>query len=111
MYSTADLARLAAALLGGGLRRLLKPAERVPAPPPRARPFAGFFSFANLTFYEVQAAGPRGELHLRQFGPRVEALVPAAFRTLALRRVRGRVFQLHVAREFRCALPLGEAWL
>ncbi|XP_048638665.1 putative beta-lactamase-like 1 [Marmota marmota marmota] len=46
-----------------------------------------------------------------KFGPRVEALVPPAFRTLALRHVRGRVFQLHVAREFPCALPLGDSWL
>ncbi|XP_045402023.1 putative beta-lactamase-like 1 [Lemur catta] len=85
-------------------------AEPSPAPPPSARPFAGYFTFANLTFYEVRA-GPAGELRLRQFGPRVEALVPPAFRTLALRHLRGRVFRLHVAREFPCALPLGDAWL
>ncbi|XP_003935055.3 putative beta-lactamase-like 1 [Saimiri boliviensis] len=92
------------------LERALREAEPDPAPPPSARPFAGYFTFANLTFYEVRA-GPAGELHLRQFGPRVEALVPPAFRTLALRHLRGRVFQLHVAREFPCALPLGDAWL
>ncbi|VFV24744.1 Hypothetical predicted protein [Lynx pardinus] len=69
------------------------------APEPRA-----------ATFYEVRP-GPEGELRLRQFGPRVEALVPPAFRTLALRHLRGRVFQLHVAREFPCELPLGDAWL
>ncbi|XP_037596663.1 putative beta-lactamase-like 1 [Cebus imitator] len=92
------------------LERALREAEPDPAPPPSARPFAGYFTFANLTFYEVRA-GPAGELHLRQFGPRVEALVPPEFRTLALRHLRGRVFQLHVAREFPCALPLGDAWL
>ena len=42
---------------------------------------------------------------------KLKALVPAAFRTLTLRHVRGRVFQLHVAREFPCALPLGDSWL
>ncbi|XP_018895070.1 putative beta-lactamase-like 1 [Gorilla gorilla gorilla] len=92
------------------LERALREAEPGPAPPPSARPFAGYFTFANLTFYEVRA-GPAGELRLRQFGPRVEALVPPAFRTLALRHLHGRVFQLHVAREFPCALPLGDAWL
>ncbi|XP_008964821.4 putative beta-lactamase-like 1 [Pan paniscus] len=92
------------------LERALREAEPGPAPPPSARPFAGHFTFANLTFYEVRA-GPAGELRLRQFGPRVEALVPPAFRTLALRHLHGRVFQLHVAREFPCALPLGDAWL
>uniref|UniRef100_A0A2I3TQZ2 Lactamase beta like 1 n=1 Tax=Pan troglodytes TaxID=9598 RepID=A0A2I3TQZ2_PANTR len=92
------------------LERALREAEPGPAPPPSARPFAGHFTFANLTFYEV-CAGPAGELRLRQFGPRVEALVPPAFRTLALRHLHGRVFQLHVAREFPCALPLGDAWL
>nr|XP_008964821.3 putative beta-lactamase-like 1 [Pan paniscus] len=92
------------------LERALREAEPGLAPPPSARPFAGHFTFANLTFYEVRA-GPAGELRLRQFGPRVEALVPPAFRTLALRHLHGRVFQLHVAREFPCALPLGDAWL
>uniref|UniRef100_A0A2K5DER8 Lactamase beta like 1 n=1 Tax=Aotus nancymaae TaxID=37293 RepID=A0A2K5DER8_AOTNA len=92
------------------LENALREAEPGPAPPPSARPFVGYFTFANLTFYEVRA-GPAGELRLRQFGPRVEALVPPAFRTLALRHLRGRVFQLHVAREFPCALPLGDAWL
>ncbi|XP_017741949.1 PREDICTED: putative beta-lactamase-like 1 [Rhinopithecus bieti] len=92
------------------LEGALREAEPGPAPPPSAHPFAGYFTFANLTFYEVRA-GPAGELRLRQFGPRVEALVPPAFRTLALRHLHGRVFQLHVAREFPCTLPLGDAWL
>ncbi|XP_069893095.1 putative beta-lactamase-like 1 [Dipodomys merriami] len=106
-----DLVSRAYDVLLPALERALREAERRPAPPPSARPFAGFFTFANLTFYEVRA-GPEGELRLRQFGPRVEALVPPAFRTLALRHVRGRVFQLHVARAFPCALPLGgDAWL
>ncbi|XP_021017317.1 putative beta-lactamase-like 1 [Mus caroli] len=108
---THDLVADALDTLLPALERALREAELAPAPPPRARPFAGFFTFANRTFYEVRAAGPRGELRLRQFGPRVEALVPAAFRSLALRHVRGRVFQLHVAREFPCALPLADAWL
>ncbi|XP_004637675.1 putative beta-lactamase-like 1 [Octodon degus] len=101
-----DLVADAYDVLVPALERALREAERSPAPPPSARPFAGYFTFANITFYEVRA-GPAGELRLRQFGPRVEALVPPAFRTLALRHVRGRVFQLHVAREFPCSLPLG----
>ncbi|XP_005317629.2 putative beta-lactamase-like 1 isoform X2 [Ictidomys tridecemlineatus] len=105
-----DLVAQAYDVLLPAMERALREAERSPAPPPSARPFAGYFTFANRTFYQVHA-GPAGELRLRQFGPRVEALVPPAFRTLALRHVRGRVFQLHVAREFPCALPLGDAWL
>ncbi|XP_063091798.1 putative beta-lactamase-like 1 isoform X2 [Cavia porcellus] len=105
-----DLVADAYDVLVPALERALREAERSPAPPPSARPFAGYFTFSNRTFYEVRA-GPAGELLLRQFGPRVEALVPPAFRTLALRHVRGRVFQLHVARQFPCALPLGDSWL
>ncbi|CAK7320388.1 Putative beta-lactamase-like 1 [Vulpes lagopus] len=105
-----DLVARAYDALLPALERALREAEPRPAPPPSARPFAGYFTFANLTFYEVRP-GPAGELRLRQFGPRVGALVPPAFRTLALRHLRGRVFQLHVAREFPCALPLGDAWL
>ncbi|KAM5248677.1 putative beta-lactamase-like 1 [Ctenodactylus gundi] len=92
------------------LERAFREADHSPAPPPSARPFTGYFTFANRTFYEVRP-GPAGELRLRQFGPRVEALVPPAFRTLELRHVGGRVFQLYVAREFPCALPLGDTWL
>ncbi|XP_059751555.1 putative beta-lactamase-like 1 [Balaenoptera ricei] len=105
-----DLVAQAYDVLLPAMERALREAALSPAPPPSARPFAGYFTFANLTFYEVRA-GPAGELRLRQFGPRVEALVPPAFRTLALRHLRGRVFQLHVAREFPCALPLGDSWL
>ncbi|XP_058918330.1 putative beta-lactamase-like 1 [Kogia breviceps] len=105
-----DLVAQAYDVLLPAMERALREAALSPAPPPSVRPFAGYFTFANLTFYEVRA-GPAGELRLRQFGPRVEALVPPAFRTLALRHLRGRVFQLHVAREFPCALPLGDSWL
>ncbi|XP_077007020.1 putative beta-lactamase-like 1 isoform X2 [Tamandua tetradactyla] len=105
-----DLVAQAYDVLLPAMERAFREAEHSPAPPPSARPFAGYFTFANLTFYEVRV-GPAGGLHLRQFGPRVEALVPAAFRTLALRHLRGRVFQLQVARQFPCALPLGDAWL
>ncbi|KAI5768196.1 LACTBL1 [Gulo gulo luscus] len=105
-----DLVAQAYDVLLPAMERALREAEPRPAPPPSARPFVGYFTFANKTFYEVHP-GPAGELRLRQFGPRVEALVPPAFRTLTLRHLRGRVFQLHVAREFPCALPLGDAWL
>ncbi|KAI4574459.1 hypothetical protein MJT46_003738 [Ovis ammon polii x Ovis aries] len=105
-----DLVAQAYDVLLPAMERALRGAELSPAPPPSTRPFTGYFTFANLTFYDVRP-GPAGELRLRQFGPRVEALVPAAFRTLTLRHVRGRVFQLHVAREFPCALPLGDSWL
>ncbi|XP_036770164.2 putative beta-lactamase-like 1 [Manis pentadactyla] len=105
-----DLVAQAYDLLLPAMETALREAEPSLAPPPSARPFTGYFTFANLTFYEVHA-GPAGELRLHQFGPRVEALVPPAFRTLALRHVRGRVFQLHVARAFPCALPLGDTWL
>ncbi|XP_007933881.2 putative beta-lactamase-like 1 [Orycteropus afer afer] len=105
-----DLVAQAYDVLLPAMERAFREAHLSPAPPVSARPFAGYFTFANLTFYEVRA-GPAGELRLRQFGPRVEALVPPEFRTLALRHLRGRIFQLHVAREFPCALPLGDAWL
>nr|KAF6378601.1 lactamase beta like 1 [Myotis myotis] len=114
--SGSDLVARAYDALLPALERALREADRRPVPPPSARPFAGCFTCANRTFCEVRA-GPAGELRLRlrlrlrQFGPRAEALVPPAFRTLALRHLRGRVFQLHVARAFPCALPLGDAWL
>ncbi|ELW68504.1 Putative beta-lactamase-like 1 [Tupaia chinensis] len=131
MYSTpADLAKLAMALLGGGPQRLLRPdAAKMLLAPLLACPDA---YFANETGTPWEFHAQRGyrvvrkdgdldgyaatfslvpPLRLGLFGPRVEALVPPAYRTLALRHLRGRVFQLHVAREFPCALPLGDTWL
>ncbi|EPY82442.1 hypothetical protein CB1_000654008 [Camelus ferus] len=106
MYSTpADLAKLAMVLLGSGPQRLLRPdAAKTLLAPLLACPGA---YFANETGTPWEFHAQRGY----RFGPRVEALVPPAFRTLTLRHLRGRVFQLHVAREFPCALPLGDSWL
>ncbi|XP_007491271.2 putative beta-lactamase-like 1 [Monodelphis domestica] len=80
------------------------------APPPRPGPYLGFYTYANLTFYEI-LVGPSGVLRMRQFGPRVEKLIPAKFRTLKLHHLQGRVFQLVVDKAFPCVLPLGAAWL
>ncbi|XP_036598738.1 putative beta-lactamase-like 1 [Trichosurus vulpecula] len=80
------------------------------APPPSPGPYLGFYTYANLTFYEI-LLGPSGVLCMRQFGPQVEKLIPAKFRTLKLHHLQGRVFQVVVDKEFPCVLPLGAAWL
>ncbi|XP_027697299.1 putative beta-lactamase-like 1 [Vombatus ursinus] len=80
------------------------------APPPSPGPYLGFYTYANLTFYEI-LRGPSGVLHMRQFGPQVEKLIPAKFRTLKLHHLQGRVFQVVVDQEFPCVLPLGATWL
>lgn len=80
------------------------------APPPSPHPFLGFYTYANFTFYEI-LLGPSGALCMRQFGPQVEKLIPAKFRTLKLHHLQGRVFQVVVDKEFPCVLPLGAAWL
>ncbi|XP_016070021.1 PREDICTED: putative beta-lactamase-like 1 [Miniopterus natalensis] len=87
-------------------------------PPVRARLAAGFYGSGRpAPLYDLGWYRPSGQMYstaadlAKLATPRIEALVPPAFRTLALRHLRGRVFQLHVAREFPCALPLGDTWL
>ncbi|XP_028922027.1 putative beta-lactamase-like 1 [Ornithorhynchus anatinus] len=77
-------------------------------PPPSPAPYVGYYTFSNLTFYEI-LVGPGGVLHLRQFGPRLERLVPAPYRTLRLHHLAERVFQLAFDGTFPCSLPLDPA--
>nr|XP_010956056.1 PREDICTED: putative beta-lactamase-like 1 [Camelus bactrianus] len=109
------------------LENVLEPLEMVDTgfdltPPVRARlAAAGFYGSGRpAPLYDLGWYRPSGQMYstpadlaklamvLLGRGPQ---RVPPAFRTLTLRHLRGRVFQLHVAREFPCALPLGDSWL
>nr|XP_015093153.1 putative beta-lactamase-like 1 [Vicugna pacos] len=119
------------------LENVLEPLEMVDTgfdltPPVRARLAAGFYGSGRpAPLYDLGWYRPSGQMYstpadlaklamvLLGSGPRrllrpdaaKTLLAPLLFRTLALRHLRGRVFQLHVAREFPCALPLGDSWL
>uniref|UniRef100_H0VVC4 Lactamase beta like 1 n=1 Tax=Cavia porcellus TaxID=10141 RepID=H0VVC4_CAVPO len=94
-------------------------------PSVRARLAAGFYGSGRpAPLYDLGWYRPSGQMYStpadlaklavrapgRRFRARVEALVPPASARSPAPRAR-RVFQLHVARQFPCALPLGDSWL
>ncbi|XP_068018886.1 putative beta-lactamase-like 1 isoform X2 [Melanerpes formicivorus] len=83
-------------------------AEKSLIPPPSPSPYVGYYTYSNLTFYEIKA-GPGGVLVMQQFGPHVEELIPEKFRTIKLHHLEERVFQVVFDKEFPCVLHLGSA--
>ncbi|XP_025030102.1 putative beta-lactamase-like 1 [Python bivittatus] len=77
-------------------------------PPPSPTPYVGYFTFSNLTFYEIKV-GVRGELIMQQFGTHVEKLIPKNYRTIKLHHLKERTFQVVFDKEFPCTLHLGSA--
>ncbi|XP_049661977.1 putative beta-lactamase-like 1 isoform X4 [Accipiter gentilis] len=83
-------------------------AQKSLIPPPSPGPYVGYYTYSNLTFYEIKV-GPRGVLVMQQFGPHVEELIPEKYRTIKLHHLEDRVFQVVFDKEFPCVLHLGSA--
>lgn len=83
-------------------------AEKTLSPPPSPVPYVGYYTYSNLTFYEIKV-GPGGVLVMQQFGPHVEELIPEKYRTIKLHHLEERVFQVVFDKEFPCVLHLGSA--
>ncbi|OXB60741.1 hypothetical protein ASZ78_006104 [Callipepla squamata] len=83
-------------------------AEKTLTPPPSPVPFVGYYTYSNLTFYEIKV-GRGGVLVMQQFGPHAEELIPEKYRTIKLHHLEDRVFQVVFDKEFPCVLHLGSA--
>ncbi|XP_049662008.1 putative beta-lactamase-like 1 isoform X2 [Accipiter gentilis] len=83
-------------------------AQKSLIPPPSPGPYVGYYTYSNLTFYEIKV-GPGGVLVMQQFGPHVEELIPEKYRTIKLHHLEDRVFQVVFDKEFPCVLHLGSA--
>uniref|UniRef100_A0A8D0GT62 Lactamase beta like 1 n=1 Tax=Sphenodon punctatus TaxID=8508 RepID=A0A8D0GT62_SPHPU len=81
-------------------------AEKSLSPPPSPTPYVGYYTYSNLTFYEIKV-GPNGVLVMQQFGPHIEELIPENYRTIKLHHLEERVFQVMFDKEFPCTLRLG----
>ncbi|XP_053308172.1 putative beta-lactamase-like 1 [Spea bombifrons] len=90
------------------MEKALKEAEKRLSPVPDATPYVGYYSYANLTFYEIKV-GPNGVLTMQQFGPHIEELIPEGYRTIRLHYLEERVFQVVFEKEYPCVLKLGSA--
>ncbi|XP_059572258.1 putative beta-lactamase-like 1 isoform X1 [Alligator mississippiensis] len=83
-------------------------AEKSLNAPPSPAPYVGYYTYSNLTFYEIKA-GSHGVLVMQQFGPHIEELIPENYRTIKLHHLEDRVFQVVFDKEFPCVLRLGSA--
>ncbi|NXG12273.1 BLML3 protein, partial [Sakesphorus luctuosus] len=83
-------------------------AQKSVVPPPNPIPYVGYYTYSNLTFYEIKV-GIGGVLIMQQFGPHVEELIPEKYRTIKLHHLEDRVFQVVFDKEFPCVLHLGSA--
>ncbi|XP_067872884.1 putative beta-lactamase-like 1 [Heterodontus francisci] len=82
--------------------------DRVLSPPPRSKPYVGYYTFANLTFYEIKK-DKNGILVMQQFGPHIEKLIPERYRTIKLCYLEERVFQIVFEKEYPCVLKFSTA--
>ncbi|XP_028854224.1 putative beta-lactamase-like 1 isoform X2 [Denticeps clupeoides] len=90
------------------MEKAFREAKRVLVPPPNPTPYVGFYTYSNITFYEIKA-GQDDILVMQQFGPQIEELIPERFRTIKLNYLVDRVFRVVFEKEYPCVLKLGSA--
>ncbi|XP_067382322.1 putative beta-lactamase-like 1 [Channa argus] len=80
-------------------------ARRTPRPAPNPAPYIGFFTYKNMTFYEIKVDSD-GVLVMQQFGPKVDTSAPFKYRTLRLDYLQDRVFRVVFEGPFPCKLKV-----
>ncbi|XP_063293100.1 putative beta-lactamase-like 1 isoform X2 [Pelobates fuscus] len=90
------------------LEKAFREADKRLNPTPNPIPYVGYYTYANLTFYEIKA-GPSGVLSMQQFGPHIEELITEIYRTIRLHYLEERIFQVVFDKEYPCTLNLGSA--
>ncbi|XP_051957955.1 putative beta-lactamase-like 1 isoform X1 [Xyrauchen texanus] len=90
------------------MEKAFREARRVLAPPPNPAPYVGFYTYGNITFYEIKA-GPDGVLIMQQFGPQIEDLIPERYRTIKLNYLVDRVFRVVFEKQYPCVLRVNTA--
>ncbi|XP_061113251.1 putative beta-lactamase-like 1 [Conger conger] len=92
-------------LLIPAMETAFREARRVAAAPPSPEPYVGFYTYGNLTFYQIRA-GPDGVLTMQQFGPHIEKLIPERYRTIKLHFLQERVFRVVFETRYPCVLTV-----
>ncbi|XP_075318370.1 putative beta-lactamase-like 1 [Odontesthes bonariensis] len=90
------------------IEKAFRGAKKVLVAPPSPDPYIGFFTYGNITFYEIKV-GPDGVLIMQQFGPQIEELIPEKYRTIKLNYLVERVFRVVFEKEYPCVLRVGTA--
>ncbi|XP_056589542.1 putative beta-lactamase-like 1 [Triplophysa dalaica] len=103
-----DLVDKAYSYLLPAMESAFRDARRVLTPPPDPVPYLGYFTYSNITFYEIKA-DINGVLSMEQFGPQVDTMVPVKYRTLKLSYLEDRVFRVVFEKEYPCELKVNTA--
>ncbi|XP_065141967.1 putative beta-lactamase-like 1 [Paramisgurnus dabryanus] len=90
------------------MKSAFRNARHVLIPPPDPVPYLGYFTYSNITFYEIKA-GIDGVLSMEQFGPQVDTMVPMKYRTLKLSYLEKRVFRVVFEKEYPCKMKVNTA--
>ncbi|XP_071022591.1 putative beta-lactamase-like 1 [Oncorhynchus clarkii lewisi] len=100
-----DLVTQAYSHLIPAMESAFRNAQRKLSPPPDPTPYVGLFTYQNMTFYEIKAS-LGGVLVMQQFGPQVDTMMLAKYRTIRLDFLQERVFRVVFEGEYPCKLKV-----
>ncbi|XP_071783457.1 putative beta-lactamase-like 1 isoform X1 [Centroberyx gerrardi] len=103
-----DLVSQAYSYLIPAVERAFRDARRTLRPPPDPTPYVGFFTYRNMTFYEIKV-DTDGVLVMQQFGPQVDTTVSSKYRTIRLDYLQERVFRVVFESTYPCKLKVNSA--
>ncbi|CAN9515954.1 unnamed protein product [Ophioblennius macclurei] len=78
--------------------------------PPDPWPYMGFFTYRNVTFYEIKVDSD-GVLVMQQFGPQVDKSVPVKYRTIRLDYLQDRVFRVVFESPYPCRMKVNSSFI
>ncbi|XP_041654251.1 putative beta-lactamase-like 1 [Cheilinus undulatus] len=100
-----DLVGQAYGYLIPALESAFREAKRTLRPPPNTSPYVGFYTYRNMTFYQIKVDSD-GVLIMQQFGPQVDTTVPSKYRTIRLDYLQQRVFRVVFDKPYPCKLKV-----
>nr|XP_046253683.1 putative beta-lactamase-like 1 [Scatophagus argus] len=103
-----DLVSQAYSYLIPAVEKAFKDAQQTLRSPPNPGPYVGFFTYRNMTFYEIKVDSDR-VLAMQQFGPHVDTTVPSKYRTVRLDYLQDRVFRVVFESPYPCKLKVNSA--
>ncbi|XP_076597145.1 putative beta-lactamase-like 1 [Chaetodon auriga] len=103
-----DLVSQAYSYLLPAVESAFRDARQTLRPPPNPAPYVGFFTYRNMTFYEIKVDSD-SVLVMQQFGPQMDTNFPSNYRTIRLDYLQDRVFRVMFERPYPCILKVNSA--
>uniref|UniRef100_A0A3Q4BQ11 Beta-lactamase-related domain-containing protein n=1 Tax=Mola mola TaxID=94237 RepID=A0A3Q4BQ11_MOLML len=107
-----DIVSRAFSYLIPAVQSAFRDAQQTLRPPPSPTPYVGFFTYRNMTFYEIKVDSDK-VLVMQQLpqttGPQVDTAVPFKYRTIRLDYLQDRVFRVVFKSPYPCKLKVNSA--